>query len=151
MREVVDTYVNSILLNITLPPRPMEAQPLKDKRETNDEEIVPDLIPPHFDEKTEKVKEEEEKGEKKDEVEIKMEENKETDEKAGEKVEDGETVEDVKVEDVKVEVEDVKVDEVEKNNEEQKEKEEKNNEIEEEADSGDKKEVPGKKRGTQVV
>ena len=138
MREVVDIYVNSILLNITLPPRPMEAQPLGDKRDTNDEEIVPDLIPPHFDEKEVR---EEEKGEKKDEVENKMEENKEKDEKAGEKVED------VKVEVEDVKVEDTKVVEVEKNNEEQKEKEEKKNEIKDEADSGDKKEVAGKKRG----
>ena len=48
MHKFVELHVNSILLNITLPPRPENVEIIEAPSKPNEEEeVVPDLVPSH--------------------------------------------------------------------------------------------------------
>lgn len=82
MHKFVELHVNSILLNITLPPRPENIETIETSSKPNEEEeIVPDLVPSH------RVSSHEKEGGKTES----QEELKSKDKEVGDKTDEGET------------------------------------------------------------
>ena len=121
MHKFVELHVNSILLNITLPPRPENIETIEASSKPNEEEeVIPDLVPSH------RVSSHEEEGGKT----VSQEELKSKDKEVGDNTDEGET-------EIKVK----KTEETETNSKETTKEETTKHEGEER----------GKKRGTKII